>query len=145
MSSSTVASSPSVKTSNAPSQSTSPAYSHPGAANTSIPGGVQRRTGGSGSFGAGSTSRHSPTARNSQPLRKQHKAQRRARLADEDAIAESVSLSFSLCTFHPAFRWVPCSSLSKGRHEVHQQPQRANLHHASHELFTASTTLLSTA
>ncbi|KAI4238947.1 MAG: hypothetical protein LQ349_000717 [Xanthoria aureola] len=49
----------------------------------------QRRNGGTGSFGAGSTTRASPAARNSQPLRKQHKGQRRPRLADEDAAAES--------------------------------------------------------
>ena len=53
---------------------------------------TQRRVGGSGSFGTGSTSRSiSSTARNNQSLRKQHKGQRRPRLADEDAAAESVS------------------------------------------------------
>ena len=52
----------------------------------------QRRSGGSGSFGAGSTSRAAPfAARYNQTSRKQHKSQRRARLADEDAAAESVS------------------------------------------------------
>ncbi|KAL8733420.1 MAG: hypothetical protein Q9181_003584 [Wetmoreana brouardii] len=50
----------------------------------------QRRNGGSGIFGAGSVSRTSPVAaRNNQSLRKQHKGQRRPRLADEDAAAES--------------------------------------------------------
>ncbi|KAL8952380.1 MAG: hypothetical protein Q9222_001716 [Ikaeria aurantiellina] len=49
-----------------------------------------RRSGGSSSGGAGSVSRVSPAAaRNNQPLRKQHKGQRRPRLADEDAAAES--------------------------------------------------------
>ena len=53
---------------------------------------LQRRSGGTGSFGAGSTSRVSPAAaRNSQSSKKQHKNQRRPRLADEDAAAESVS------------------------------------------------------
>lgn len=53
---------------------------------------TQRRAGGSGSFGAGAASRSSPSAgRNHQSLRKQHKGQRRPRLADEDAAAESVS------------------------------------------------------
>lgn len=53
----------------------------------------QRRGGGSGSFGAGATSRTTPfTARNNQSFRKQHKGQRRPRLADEDAAAESVGL-----------------------------------------------------
>ncbi|KAL8996649.1 MAG: hypothetical protein Q9169_003873 [Polycauliona sp. 2 TL-2023] len=50
---------------------------------------TQRRSGGSGNFGAGFSTRASPAARNSQPLRKQHKGQRRPRLADEDAAAES--------------------------------------------------------
>ncbi|KAL8719105.1 MAG: hypothetical protein Q9225_003840 [Loekoesia sp. 1 TL-2023] len=50
----------------------------------------QRRSGGSGGFGASSTSRGSPAAaRNIQSLKKQHKNQRRPRLADEDAAAES--------------------------------------------------------
>jgi len=53
---------------------------------------TQRRSGGSGSFGSGSTIRSTPsTARNNQSYRKQHKGQRRPRLADEDAAAESVS------------------------------------------------------
>lgn len=56
-----------------------------------------RRGGGSGSFGAGATSRTTPsTARNNQSFRKQHKGQRRPRLADEDAAAESVGLSVNL-------------------------------------------------
>ena len=56
---------------------------------------LQRRSGGSGSFGAGSNTRlTSSTPRNSQFLRKQHKGQSRPRLTDEDAIAESVSASF---------------------------------------------------
>ncbi|KAL8726640.1 MAG: hypothetical protein Q9166_006599 [cf. Caloplaca sp. 2 TL-2023] len=50
----------------------------------------QRRSGGTGSFGAGSATRASPAAaRNTQSFRKQHKGQRRPRLADEDAAAES--------------------------------------------------------
>ncbi|KAL9004596.1 MAG: hypothetical protein Q9188_002605 [Gyalolechia gomerana] len=56
----------------------------------SIENNPQRRSGGTGSFGAGSTSRASPAAaRNTQSLKKQHKNQRRPRLADEDAAAES--------------------------------------------------------
>ena len=48
--------------------------------------------GGLGGFGAGSASRSpSSVARNNQFLRKQHKGQRRPRLTDEDAAAESVS------------------------------------------------------
>ena len=52
----------------------------------------QKRTGSSGSFGAGAISRNTPQARKDQPLRKQGKAQRRARLADEDAYAESAAM-----------------------------------------------------
>lgn len=89
MSSSTAASSSSLKATNAYIQSTSPAHFQAGPTNPSDSG-LQRRTGGSGSFGTGSSSRQTATARNNQPARKQHKAQRRARLADEDAIAESV-------------------------------------------------------
>lgn len=73
-----------------PSQTPSPSQSQSGSS-IGIEGHTQRRVGGSGSFGTGSTSRSiSSTARNSQSLRKQHKGQRRPRLADEDAAAESV-------------------------------------------------------
>lgn len=72
-----------------PSQSQSQSGSSIGA--ESYP---QRRGGGSGSFGAGASSRTTPfAARNNQSVRKQHKGQRRPRLADEDAAAESVGLS----------------------------------------------------
>lgn len=55
----------------------------------------QRRSG-SGNFGAASASRGQAfAARNNQSLRKQHKGQRRFRLADDDTAAESVSLSTS--------------------------------------------------
>ena len=51
----------------------------------------QRRSGGSGSFGAGASTRTTTSAgRNGQGFRKQNKAQRRPRLTDEDAAAESV-------------------------------------------------------
>ncbi|KAL9614093.1 MAG: hypothetical protein Q9167_001378 [Letrouitia subvulpina] len=77
------------KNANIPNQTPSPSQSQ-----YSVSSGVesypQRRVGGSGSFGAGSTSRgFSAAARSSQPLRKQNKNQRRPRLADEDAAAES--------------------------------------------------------
>ncbi|KAF2230321.1 hypothetical protein EV356DRAFT_492152 [Viridothelium virens] len=52
----------------------------------------QRRTGSSGSFGAGASSRQVATPRNSQASRKQHKGFKKSRLADEDAIAESVAM-----------------------------------------------------
>lgn len=74
-----------------PSQTPSPSQSQSGSS-IGIEGHTQRRIGGSGSFGIGSTSRSiSSTARNNQSLKKQHKGQRRPRLADEDAAAESVS------------------------------------------------------
>lgn len=74
-----------------PSQTSSPSQSQ-SASSIGIEAHTQRRVGGSGSFGTGSTSRSiSSTARNNQSLRKQHKGQRRPRLADEDAAAESVS------------------------------------------------------
>ncbi|KAL9029350.1 MAG: hypothetical protein Q9196_002396 [Gyalolechia fulgens] len=68
-----------------------PSSSQPQASSSfSIDNNSQRRSGGTGSFGAGSTSRASPAAaRNTQSLKKQHKNQRRPRLADEDAAAES--------------------------------------------------------
>jgi Zinc finger, C3HC4 type (RING finger) len=52
----------------------------------------QRRSGSSGSYGAGAATRNTAQARKDQPLRKQGKAQRRARLADEDAYAESAAM-----------------------------------------------------
>lgn len=79
------------KNTNPPSQtpSTSQSQSNTSFTTDSHP---QRRSGGSGSFGAGSTSRATPfAARNNQSSRKQYKGQRRPRLADEDATAESVS------------------------------------------------------
>ncbi|KAH7057144.1 hypothetical protein B0J12DRAFT_404550 [Macrophomina phaseolina] len=52
----------------------------------------QRRTGGSGSFGAGAASRSYPSPRNNQASKKKHKGAKRPGLADEDAIAESVAM-----------------------------------------------------
>lgn len=78
------------KNTNPPSQIPPPSQSQNNSSFTSET--SQRRSGGSGSFGAGSTSRATPfAARNNQSFRKQHKGQRRPRLADEDAVAESVS------------------------------------------------------
>ncbi|KAF2656752.1 hypothetical protein K491DRAFT_715148 [Lophiostoma macrostomum CBS 122681] len=51
----------------------------------------QRRSGGS-SFGAGASSRSSPAPRNNQQVKKQHKASKRFRQADDDAIAESLAM-----------------------------------------------------
>ncbi|KAI9790673.1 MAG: hypothetical protein M1835_000813 [Candelina submexicana] len=54
---------------------------------------AQRRSGGPGGFGGGSASRTSvPSARNNQSFRKQNKNQRKPRLADEDANAESAAM-----------------------------------------------------
>ncbi|KAJ5661704.1 uncharacterized protein N7477_009320 [Penicillium maclennaniae] len=55
-----------------------------------IDSGPQKRTGGSGSFGSGSSSRNSPTARNSQGRKNQHKNQRKPRLLNDDEYNESV-------------------------------------------------------
>jgi hypothetical protein len=52
----------------------------------------KRNPSSSGGSGAASSTRHTPQARSNQPLRKQHKAARRARLADEDAYVESVNM-----------------------------------------------------
>ncbi|KAF1983759.1 hypothetical protein K402DRAFT_456252 [Aulographum hederae CBS 113979] len=51
----------------------------------------QRRTGGSGAFGAGNASRSNPSPRNSQASRKQHKSSKRFRV-DEDAVAEAAAM-----------------------------------------------------
>jgi hypothetical protein len=51
-----------------------------------------RRSGGTGSFGAGASSRPTAAPRNNQASRKQHKP-RRPRIYDEDAVAEAVSFS----------------------------------------------------
>lgn len=83
-------STPITKNTNAVSQTPSPSQSQ-SSSTTGAESYPQRRSGGSGSFGAGSASRTSPAARNSQSSRKQHKGQRRPRLADEDAAAEFVS------------------------------------------------------
>jgi len=55
----------------------------------------QRRSGGLGSFGAGAASRASSSPRNNQAARRQHKGSKRFRLADEDALAETVSANSS--------------------------------------------------
>lgn len=94
----------------------------------------QRRSGGTGSFGAGSTTRASPAARNSQPLRKQNKGQRRPRLADEDAAAESVSHGHQAGYIAPR-TWL----MLAGRYAIHKA-QRPDVHHPSHELRSATQT-----
>lgn len=66
------------------SSSPAPFQSAPASADS----GSQRRPGGSGSFGAGSTSRQVSSAKNNQPRKNQHKRHRRPALVNED---ESVS------------------------------------------------------
>ncbi|KAI9712268.1 MAG: hypothetical protein M1828_001711 [Chrysothrix sp. TS-e1954] len=83
---------PASKLSNVAGQSSSPASSQAGL----LPGAdhSQRRSGGSGSFGAGATTRASGGApRNKQVSKNQHKHSRRYWFADEDAIAESAAMS----------------------------------------------------
>ena len=78
------------KAGSVPSQNSSPSQSQaPQSFGTE--GHSQRRSGGSGSFGAGANTRSTTSAaRNNQTLRKAHKGQKRHRFADEDTAAESV-------------------------------------------------------
>lgn len=117
---------PSVATSSkgpAPSGSLSPAHNSPGAVATGDSYG-QRRSG--GSFGAGAATRTTPTPRNSQLSKKQHKGSKRFRQPDEDAIAESVSLPW---------RRVPITTLTSiaARNASLQQPEGPDVHHPPHE------------
>ena len=67
-------------------------------ANNSIESGPQRRSGGNGSFGAGSTTRTTSAARNNQAKKGQHKKHHRPNLVNEDAYSESVSnTNFRTC------------------------------------------------
>ncbi|PSK34904.1 hypothetical protein B9Z65_1487 [Elsinoe australis] len=52
----------------------------------------QRRSGGSGSFGSGATSKGSSAPRKDQSVKSKHKQSKRFRLADEDAFAESAAM-----------------------------------------------------
>ncbi|KAE8331264.1 hypothetical protein BDV39DRAFT_6509 [Aspergillus sergii] len=70
---------------NIPNQSGSTTYHSP----SSIDSGSQRRAGGSGSFGAGLTSRNTNTPRSNQSRKSQHKRQRRPRLLDDEEYSES--------------------------------------------------------
>lgn len=133
-------STPITKNTNAVSQTPSPSQSQSSSTigAESYP---QRRSGGSGSFGAGSASRTSPAAaRNSQSARKNHKGQRRPRLADEDAAAESVS---SAPRLHPGIAlltWIT----PLGGDAIYQQSERADLNNSSHELCIAASSTAST-
>ncbi|KAF2034492.1 hypothetical protein EK21DRAFT_108108 [Setomelanomma holmii] len=79
-----VASSSKATTSSGPA---SPAQNQPGALNTVNFFGQQR-----GSVGTGASSRASPTPRNNQQAKKQHKGSKRFRQTDEDAIVESLAM-----------------------------------------------------
>ncbi|ODM23656.1 hypothetical protein SI65_01245 [Aspergillus cristatus] len=70
---------------NIPNQSTSATYHHP---SSSVDAGYQRRPGGSGSFGAGLSSRNSNNPRNNQSRKNQHRRQR-PRLLDDDEYSEA--------------------------------------------------------
>lgn len=98
----------------------------------------QRRSG-SGGPGVASASRvPASNARNNQSLRKQHKSQRRYRLADDDAAAESVSfLNMALLSFVASCRRTS-SYPSAGSHAVHKQPQGTNLDNPFNELYITS-------
>ena len=107
---------------------------------------TQRRTGGSGSFGAGSNARStSSTGRNNQYLKKQHRSQRRPRLADEDATVESVS-GASLQDYSLGY---PGDSMAHpyftGGHAVNKQSKGSYLHNPSHEFHTSSSSTQSSA
>ncbi|PWY91286.1 RING finger domain protein [Aspergillus heteromorphus CBS 117.55] len=69
---------------NIPSQPVSAAFHSP-----SFESNYQRRPGGSGSFGAGSTSRNTGAPRNNQTRKSQHKRQKPPRLLDDEEYSES--------------------------------------------------------
>ncbi|KAJ5792261.1 uncharacterized protein N7503_008239 [Penicillium pulvis] len=77
---------PSAKAINIPNAPAAPAAFH---STASIDINTQRRVGGSGSFGAGSSSRNLPTARSTQGRKNQHKHQKKPRLLDDDEYSES--------------------------------------------------------
>ncbi|KAI9790492.1 MAG: hypothetical protein M1833_001931, partial [Piccolia ochrophora] len=90
MSSSTAGKAPSKSASTFQSASLSPTQPQ---SSSSIDSGGQRRSGSSGSVGAGFAARKTvSSARNNQSSRKQHRGSRRPRFAGEDAIAESAAM-----------------------------------------------------
>jgi hypothetical protein len=95
-----------------------------------------RRAGGSP---AGTPSvRNLPSPRNIQSRKQQHKRHRRPRLADEDAIAESVGSPPSLSLLGLACLWgikYKTHLMNRpGSHEVDNQPQGPDVHHPFDEL-----------
>lgn len=92
-----------------------------------------KRNNSSGSFGSGSSTRPNSQARNNQPLRKQHKASRRAKLADEDAIAENTAMrpfnnrkgQMSI-THLMNFSLPPRPHYNQQHHPIHHRHQRRN-------------------
>lgn len=80
---------------------------------------------------ASNSSQSNASPRNNQGQRKQHKSSRRPRLANEDAMAESVSLDLS---------WIPPKLIRIGSHEKCQQPPRSDLNYPLDELLPPSST-----
>lgn len=140
MSSNSVSSLPLFKFANSQPQTSSASQSQ-GASSSVIDTQGQRRSGGSGSFGAGSTSRaSSSTARNNQPIRKQHKNQRRPRLVDEDTFVESVSPNPIEAVNRGKWRRLRLTKPSAaGCDEVYKQSEGSDLDHTSNELCFAAT------
>jgi hypothetical protein len=100
---------------------------------------AQRRSGGSGSIGAGSASRGSLSSpRNNQSFRKPHKNQRKARLADEDAMAESVSYPSIIALYVHQPKTIPRTNHLSGCHEICKQPERPDFDHAFNEFFVTA-------
>lgn len=126
---------PAVATSSKATASTgslSPAQNVPGAIATGDSYG-HRRSGGS-SFGAATTARSSPTPRSNQQSKKQHKASKRFRQPDEDALAESVSRPLRCCC-----RYTQANTRPPARNAFIQQSQGPDVHYPPHELQSAST------
>ena len=95
---------------------------------------ASRRGGGSGSFGAGASTRGAGSQpRKQQGSKNQHKHSRRYRLADEDAIAESVraikEFKKSLSDTDPFIE----------RHAILHEQEGPDVHYSSHELFSSTT------
>ncbi|KAF1810121.1 hypothetical protein P152DRAFT_402057 [Eremomyces bilateralis CBS 781.70] len=94
----------------------------------------QRRAGGSGSFGAGSSSRSSTAPRNSQGLRKQHKGSKRVNAPiDEDTMAESAAIRSATgrkgqtsITHLMTFAMPPRADYESNRHLGRPRNYRAN-------------------
>jgi hypothetical protein len=124
--------------------SSNPPVASPQSASVAVDSGSQRRPGGSGSFGAGATSRSAPSARNNQPRKNQHRRQRRPGLGQEDVPEESVSGPPSRIARSMGRRkgevWalIILGGMCLGRHEVDNKPQGSDVHHPPDEILSAS-------